>query len=137
MSEKKKEKKSKTKSTNKFESLEYGSILFGVGVLIALVAAFINMQQDYINTTIAVLGIIGIAVGVLNIKKDETVPFLVASLVFVSILSPFLGLITQHFISSQSLSQSIGLLFSFLVAIIAPAAIVVASKTIFLTAKDR
>ena len=122
---------SKTKK-NLIGNFEYGSILFGVGILISLIAGFMTLSSNIIKIVIATLVILGIAIGLLNIKKEEAVSFLIAAVTLVLLLSPFLGLVSQYFVKSVVLAQ----IFTYLISFIVPAALIVALKTIFITAKD-
>lgn len=123
---------SKTKTNKNPLKFEYGSILFGVGILISIVAGFLTLEQNTIKIIVATLVVLGIAIGLLNINKEETVSFLVAAITLVMLLNPFMGLVTQYFIKSIVLAQ----IFTYLIGLIVPAALIVALKTIFMTAKD-
>jgi len=124
-------KKNQNKSI-KLSSLHYGSILFGVGILISLIAGFLSLGPSATKVVIGTLIILGIIVGILNIKNEEVVEFLVASFTLVILLGPFLGLVSQNFIQAEAISK----IFGYIVAFIVPAAIIVALKAIFLVAKD-
>ena len=116
------------------ELLGYGSILFGVGILLALVSALFNIQNPTINKVIiGTLLIIGVVIGLLNITKDETVSFLISILVLVLLVGPLLGVLTTEFGLTGPLLTKV---FSNLITLLVPAAIIVALKTIVLDAKD-
>lgn len=119
---------------------QYGSIVFGVGLALAIVAAIINVamgvSQTVAQVTTAVLIIIGLIIGFLNITSDETLSFLIASIVLVVLIGPFLGNIMQTFSIGQTGSQLISELFKNLIGLVVPAAIIVALRTLFIVAKD-
>lgn len=122
----------KTRKTKK-NLTQYGSIVFGVGLAIAIIAGFFtNLGATATQVIIATLAIIGVVVGILNVTRDEAVSFLVASLVLVLLIGPFLGLISQNFFQSQIL----GNIFGNIVALVVPAATIVALITLFNVARD-
>lgn len=117
----------------------YGSIVFGVGLAIAIIAGLINFESQTINQVIgATLIILGLAVGILNITKEESVGFMVASIVLVSLLQPFMSISLQMFglTQVQSVTQIVSTIFMNIVTFVVPAAIVVALKSAFSYAKD-
>lgn len=126
------EKKHKKNTGFKFNMTQYGSIVFGVGLLIVLVAAFIDMSQTTTKVVVGTLTLLGIAIGLLNVTNNEAISFLVASLALVMLLGPFFGAINQTMLQTAVWSK----LYTYVIALIVPAAVVVAIKTFFLTAKD-
>jgi len=86
------------KSKKNVNLMQYGSILFGVGLLLALITAFFNIASSTMNQVIiGTLLIIGVVIGLLNITKDETVSFLVSILVLVLLVGPLLGVLSTEF----------------------------------------
>ncbi len=119
---------------------KWGKIVFSIGIIIAiimtLVAAFNEPGETMTRVVIALQILIGIAVGFLNITKDETREFLLASLVLVVLIGPFLGLVIQMFPGSGATSNMLEELYKYLVVLIVPAATIVALKSIFRSARD-
>ena len=103
----------------------YGHWIFLLGIFIAIVAG-IAVQAD--PTVTWILAILGIIVGLLNISLREEVPFLVAAIVLV-IASNSLGVLP--FLGETIISP----ILQYIVAFVAPAAIVVALKEIYAFAK--
>jgi hypothetical protein len=101
-----------------------GSWAFILGVLIAIVAGLVPAWQT--PTLVWVLVILGLLVGFLNITAKETTEFLVATLALMVIGSagaiPALGVIILSILAN-------------LVAFVAPAALVVAIKSIWVLAQ--
>lgn len=110
---------------------KYGSFLFIVGILICIIGTFLKLDKSKTAILLGILIIIGIIIGLFNITKDKNISFLISSLVFVTVLTPFLGLLNQYFITTNIL----GLFFTYLVAMVAPASLVVAIKTIIIPSK--
>jgi hypothetical protein len=107
---------------------KYGSWAFILGVLIAILAAFIGTGD---GTIILALAVLGLLVGLLNIQDKETTGFLVAAIA--------LGL------SSASLQAFVGVpiignwllpIFNNIAVFIAPAAFIVALMTVWRMAKE-
>ena len=122
----------KKKSSKKLELIQYGSYAFGVGLLIALIAAFLTLGDTSSKVVFATLVLLGIVIGFLNVTNNESVTFLVSTIALVLLAGPFLGLVAQNIYSSPIL----GKIFGNIIALVVPAAIVVALKELFLTAKD-
>ncbi|MBN1644863.1 hypothetical protein JW851_02380 [Candidatus Woesearchaeota archaeon] len=101
-----------------------GSWAFILGVLIAIVAGLVPAWQT--PTLVWVLVILGLVVGFLNITGKETTEFLVAALTLMLIGSagaiPALGIIILSILAN-------------IVAFVAPAALVVALKSIWILAQ--
>ena len=101
----------------------YGHWIFLLGIVIALVAG-IAAQADMTITW--VLAILGLIIGLLNISLKEEVPFLVAAiaLILAANLTEALNIIPY-------IGDYIGSILYYIVALVAPAAIVVALKEIY------
>lgn len=130
------------KIDKKMKVVQYGSIIFGLGLLLAAIMAALATLGSVspMGSRIATgfLIIIGIVVGLINITSKETTPFLVASIVIVMLIGPFMSSIIQTFGIEQAgnTSKLLGEIFKNLIGLIVPAALVVSLKTIFVTAKD-
>lgn len=118
------------------ELIKYGNILFLIGLLITVIGGLLNLSTDNSKIVIATLFIIGIAIGVLNITTKEAVPFMIAGIAVVMLIQPMLGAMSQQFGLQGTALKIIGGMFTYLVALIVPAVLVVAFKTFFQTAKD-
>jgi len=101
-----------------------GSWAFILGILIAIVAGLIPAWQT--PTLVWVLVLLGLIVGFLNISAKETTEFLVATLTLLIIGSagaiPALGVVVLSILAN-------------LVAFVAPAALIVALKSIWVLAQ--
>lgn len=124
----------KKHSSKKMNLMQYGSILFVVGILISLVASAITFSSPTANKVIFVtLAVLGLLIGFLNVTNSESVPFLIGTIALVLLLGPFLGSFVQALQIQAAFLQKF---FSNIIALIVPAAIVVALKVIIITAKD-
>lgn len=110
-----------------------GRYAFIAGVLLAIIVGFYSDMEPNVRYGVSiVLVLLGLLVGVLNITAEETVPFLVAAIalmggntiVAVAVVPGKLGVIMSGILSY------IGLF-------VAPAALVVALKTIYTLAETR
>ena len=133
--------KKKTSTTSKVEKKtpvsSYGSMVFGVGLLISIVASFLTLQETSKTIVAATLLILGLVVGIINISNKEVIPFLLAVIVFASLIQPFMMAVVQTFqIINPFVLQTLGNLFANLMLFIVPAAIVVSLKVLFIVAKD-
>lgn len=108
---------------------EIGSYAFIAGVIIAVIAAFVNAISATLATEALV--VLGLVVGLINITEKETTQFLVAtvSLVIVSSLAgtgianvPTIGLQLQEVLMN-------------VMAFVTPAVVIVALKQIYAVAK--
>ena len=105
-----------------------GHWAFIVGILIAIIAGLVPAWQS--NTVVWALVILGLIVGLLNITAKETVEFLVATIALLAVC---------NIVTNVGLIQSLG---GILVAVlqnislfVAPAALVVALKSIYALAQ--
>lgn len=110
-----------------------GRYAFIAGVLLAIIVGFYSDMEPNVRFGVSVvLVLLGLLVGLLNITTEETVPFLVAAIalmggntiVAVAVVPGKLGIILSSILSY------IGLF-------VAPAALVVALKTIYALAERR
>ena len=133
-------KKKKASKLDNYPSQDWGKIAFSIGIVIAiimtLVASFHEFNEDVARVVVALQILIGIVVGFLNITTEETREFLLASLVLVVLIGPFLGLVIQMFPGAGATSNMLEELYKYLVVLIVPAATIVALKSIFRNARD-
>lgn len=103
-----------------------GELAFLAFVIIAILAGLAtsaNLSADYSAVT-AVLVVLGIIVGLLNISEKETMPFLVASIAL-------LAAGTASFAAIPTVGIVIDNILGFIGAFVAPAAVIVGLKAIY------
>ena len=116
-----------------------GSWAFFVGVILALSVgiflglAGIEIQDNILGTSMAILLVIGIIIGLFNITERETASFLFSGLAL--IIASALGSGISSFMP-DIVAITWGLTLSALLAIFVPATIIVAIKHVFAYAKD-
>ncbi len=110
-----------------------GSWAFIIGVLLAVFASLTGFDQ---GTTLLVLGLLGLLVGFLNIAEHETVPFLVATIAIMSAAGALSSALTNLLRVLPLGSELIPSVLAYVVAFVAPAAGVVAIKTIWELSKS-
>lgn len=133
----KKVKKKVDKKVN-LDKFQYGSIIFGVGLLIALFTAFFTLEQTALKIVAVTLILFGLIIGFINITEKETNTFLLAGAILVLLLQPFLTSIVQTLGlgSYASVLRILGNIYLNLITLIVPATIIVALKAVFKSAKD-
>ncbi len=106
-----------------------GAWAFLIGVILAVLAGFVPAINLASGAWAAVFAAIGIIIGLLNVTATETKEFLVAGaiLVIVSALSKSIGIVIAL--------PYIGTILDALVILFVPATIVVALKSVFVTAR--
>ena len=110
-----------------------GPAAFYIGLLIALIAAFI-IEAPPSGWLYVVLGVLGVIVGLLNITARETSPFLLASIAFIVAAFGMQNLIAEAGVSVQAeLTQ----LAANLTTLVGAAAMVVSLRAIYEAAKGR
>ncbi|MDA3856479.1 MAG: hypothetical protein PF569_09565 [Candidatus Woesearchaeota archaeon] len=130
----------------------YGSIIFGVGLLIILISSFFvgYDQKENMQIIVGTLIILGSIVGVLNIAKNQTRDFLVSSLVIIFVLSPIITIQTGNGVFNISIMQYIVQIFYndkslydffltfilYFMAFIIPPVVIVSLKNLFFIAKN-
>ena len=112
-----------------------GAYAFLVGIILAII---LGLFQEYMGTAMtlpyAILVILGIIIGFLNVGDDDSNTFLLASLALVIVAG--LGNNTIIFISNISpVLSSLSRILSSLLVLFIPATIIVAMKTVFAIAK--
>jgi len=122
------------KSSTSLTLLHYGSILFGVSVVIAFISAFLDLGETATKTIIGTLAILGFFIGLLNITNKEAVAFIVAGLAIIMLMNHVMMLFSL-FIGQDGL-LILNNLFKYMAAFMVPSILFVSLKTIFLLAKD-
>ena len=102
-----------------------GAWAFLIGVILAIVFGAFGMN----NTVAIILVVLGIIVGLLNVTQKEASPFLMAGAVLVIVSA--LGSNVLNII------PAIGGIFNAMVALFAPATVVVALRSVFTMAKKK
>jgi hypothetical protein len=125
------------------KNTHYGEFAFLAGVVLALLVGLLSVAGSLPDSSkpvvVAVLVVLGIIVGFVNIKDKEIHGFLVAALVLMMTASawePINTLLGQLGDVGTSLSLWLGSFFEYLVAFISPAAFIVALKAIYDMARD-
>jgi hypothetical protein len=115
----------------KYEKI--GIWAFYIGLIIALLVAIISPTSGYSRTFLAILAVLGIIVGILNVTYKEASTFLIAaialllsasSLIAIATLIPYLGDIIATFLQG-------------IVIFIAPGAAIVSIRAFYDIAKRR
>jgi hypothetical protein len=107
-----------------------GHYAFVGGVLIAVIAGLLQTTSTFFAFSILLLGIV---VGFLNVSAKEVTPFLVAAVALMLAGSADFQILNVIF---NPLGTVLTSLFSFIKLFVAPAALVVALKSIISLARD-
>jgi len=118
------------------DDLKIGVWAFGIGVVLALVAAFIPPSLNLGAIVAAALVILGIVVGFLNVTGSETNAFLLASVSVMIAVYTAGGAIASSTMSLGIVGQYLLSILSNINVFVFPATIVVAIKSIYALAKD-
>lgn len=106
---------------------------FIVGLVVAIIVSVFSAESPA-PWAFALLGVLGLIVGLLNVTKRETLPFLVASIAF---LISFQALaVSLSVVTLGIATQTIAAFFSLLSVFVAPAAAVVAIISLYHISKD-
>ncbi len=108
-----------------------GPAAFYIGLLIVLVAAFVT-PSSWLYVT---LGVLGVIVGLLNITTRETSPFLLATIAFIVAAFGMQYLISE--VVGVSVTAELTQMAANLTTLVGAAAMVVALRAIYETAKGR
>lgn len=100
-----------------------GKYAFLAGVGLAIVLAFVSIPNGYL-----ILSVLGLVVGFLNITSDETQGFLIAAIALMLTATSIRVL--------PGVGELLGEMASNLSAFVAPAALLVALKSLFESSKD-
>ncbi|MEK6923924.1 MAG: hypothetical protein AABW54_01645 [Candidatus Micrarchaeota archaeon] len=107
-----------------------GAWLFVIGLVVALVAGFVWSGQGWVPL---LLGVIGVIVGLVNIGEKETMAFLVAAIAFNVAANNLADVARQLNTGAGDYLVSV---FVYAGAFVAPAAAVVAIKSLYEMAKS-
>ncbi|MFH0711627.1 MAG: hypothetical protein V1889_00710 [archaeon] len=106
-----------------------GKWAFILGIVVAILAAFITAIST--KTILLILFILGLIVGLLNIKKKNTTEFLIATIALLAVGSLGALSIGQLITPVKYLETILG----YFIAFVAAAALVVSIKTVIVTSK--
>lgn len=120
------------KKTDEFMT-KLGSWAFIIGVLLAVFASLTGFDS---GQTLLVLGVLGLLVGFLNVAEHETVPFLVATIAIMSAAGALSSVLVSLLRVLPFGSGVVPAILAYVVAFVAPAAGVVALKTIWELSKS-
>jgi hypothetical protein len=109
-----------------------GKWAFIVGLVVAIIAAFIKPEQIATSTILLILFILGLIVGVLNIDKKNTTEFLVSVIALLFVGSTLSALAVGELVKTVGYIEVIVGNFT---AFVAAAALVVSIKAIIVTSK--
>ena len=107
-----------------------GPTAFYIGLLIALIAAFVTPS----GWLFVALGVLGVIVGLLNITTHETSPFLLASIAFIVAAFGMQSLIAA---AGVSVKAELTQLAANLTTLVGAAAMVISLRAIYEVAKGR
>ena len=110
-----------------FQTEGMGELAFFVGLLLAIVAGFFTLPLDVVTIILIILGLV---VGFLNITSKETTGFLIASIALLVAGSAGLDKIPLIGIWVYPILINI-------ITFVAPAAIIVALKTVYQLARKK
>jgi len=113
-----------------------GPAAFYIGLVIALIAAFVIEASSWLYV---VLGALGVIVGLLNITTRETSKFLLATIAFIIAASAMYSLMILAFGAAPPaiLTKELLLLATNLTVLIGASAMVVSLKAIYQAGKGR
>ena len=112
-------------------STKIGGWSFIGGLAIAVVAGVVIPSEGWL---IAVLGILGLIVGLLNVTAKEATPFLVAAIALVATTAGFSNVLAT--ISTGTIAKIVMTILGNIAVFVAPAAVIVAIKAIYSLAKQ-
>jgi len=123
----------KAKKSKKNLMTKVGIWSFIIGLILAVIIAIFSTQKTP-AWVLAVLAVLGLIVGFLNVTKEESVPFLVASLAFLVSFQSLAA--TLSIVTFEVISKQLATFFQLLSVFIAPAAAIVAVIALFHIARD-
>lgn len=118
------------------KKLKYGDLAFLVGIALALIVGVLSgfLPPDMPPILLGILGVLGLAVGFMNIREKEVNSFLIAAIAFLAVfmsLSNILELFKALGETGLGVEVAVTGFISALVAFIAPATFIVALKAIY------
>ena len=126
----------------KMPQMNYSAIIFGIGLAIVIIGALLSganvIEATMQKVVVGTLLVIGLVIGAINITQSEEIKFLIGSIAIIILLQPFLMTLAQTFSVQDNITlmKIFQAFFTNITSLIVPAAIIVALKAIFETAKD-
>lgn len=123
----------------KMKTEKYGEWAFLLGVILALIVGLFSAQLQEAGFSLyvtGVLAILGLVVGLLNIREKEINSFLIAAIALLAVVNswqPITEMITDALgeIVGATLNSWLSKFFSALAAFVMPAALVLSLKAIY------
>ncbi len=109
---------------------QYGSWAFIIGLVIAILAGFVTTGLE--GSYALILGILGLIVGILNVRDKEITLFLVACIAFIASASSLANVVSF----SATAQQVLQTILSYIVVFVAPAAAIVGLRAIYDISKE-
>ncbi len=107
-----------------------GELAFLASVVIAVLAGLVALDASMVGNVTALLVVLGIGVGLLNVSEKETTPFLVAAIALVVSGTVGFGAVPTV---GMYLDKIVGNIATF----VAPAAVIVAVKAVYALASKK
>lgn len=114
----------------KMSTEKVGELAFLAGVVIAVLAALVTLDAAMLGNVTALLVVLGIVVGLLNVSEKETTPFLVAAIALVAAGTAGFGAV-------PTVGGYLTGIVSNLATFVAPAAVIVAVKAVYALASKK
>ena len=108
-----------------------GGWSFIIGLIIAVIAGVLVPSAGWL---IALLGILGLIVGFLNVTAKEATPFLVASIALVVAASGFNAVLAT--LGTSTVTNAIMTVLGNIAVFVSPAAVLVSIRAIYSLAKE-
>ncbi len=122
------------------KNMNMGEMAFLAGMFLAVVLGIGSsfLPTAFMPFIMAILACFGLVVGMLNISEKEVVSFLIATIALLAVSSAInpITAVLSTVPAGPMMVQTIGGFFAALAAFIAPAAFVVAIKSIYGIARD-
>lgn len=114
-----------------------GAWAFLVGVLIVLILAVFDLQADLRAWAMAIILLVGIVVGFMNVSKSESSKFIMAALALaIGIYTAGGALSSLSAITFLNIGAILQNILDYLMLLIVPALVIVALKSVFEVAKN-
>ncbi len=107
---------------------------FLAGLVIVVIAAFLWPNTDK-GWVIWLLGLLGIVVGLLNITGKEVMTYLVATVTLIVAAGGFINLVDKF--GMTTVETFLRALLNYIIAFVAPGAVIVAVKSIYSINKEK
>lgn len=125
--------KKKAPKVEEISMQKVGHFVFLVGVLIALLAGIFLPGNEVL---IWILALLGLVVGLINITIKDEVPFLVAVIALIVASQSFVYGLQWIPAIGENISQILSGILGYVIMFVAPAAVVVALKAVYVFAKE-